>query len=99
MNFKEAFAFWKNTSFFDTATRNELNTLIPEKDTKEIEDRFYRDLAFGTGGLRGVMGAGTNRMNKYTVGRATKGLGLYLIDTYGEKLCKEISGIGKMYMR
>ena len=89
MNFKEAFAFWKNTSFFDTATRNELNTLIPEKDTKEIEDRFYRDLAFGTGGLRGVMGAGTNRMNKYTVGRATKGLGLYLIDTYGEKLCKE----------
>ncbi len=89
MNFEEAFVFWKNSPFFDATITNELNTLDPEKDTKEIEDRFYRDLAFGTGGLRGVMGAGTNRMNQYTVGKATKGLGQYLIDTYGKDLCKE----------
>ncbi|MBQ7522888.1 MAG: phospho-sugar mutase, partial [Clostridia bacterium] len=89
MNFEEAFVFWKSSPFFDKSIADELNTLNPEKDTKEIEDRFYRDLAFGTGGLRGVMGAGTNRMNKYTVGKATKGLGQYLIDTYGKDLCKE----------
>ena len=46
---------------------------------KEIEDRFYKDLEFGTGGLRGIIGAGTNRMNRYTVGRATQGLSNYII--------------------
>lgn len=89
MNYMDSFDFWKNDLFFDTATRNELSALDSEKDKKEIEDRFYRDLEFGTGGLRGVMGAGTNRMNKYTVGKATKGLGNYLLDTYGKEFCCE----------
>ena len=60
----DLYNFWKTDEFFDVSTRNELTALDPEKDAKEIEDRFYRDLEFGTGGLRGIMGAGTNRMNK-----------------------------------
>ena len=62
---------------FDDQTRNEVKKLI-DGDQKELEDRFYRTLEFGTGGLRGIMGAGTNRMNKYTVGMATQGLANYL---------------------
>lgn len=85
----ERYDQWLNSEFFDETTRNELSALDPEKDAKEIDDRFYRELEFGTGGLRGVMGAGTNRMNKYTVGKATKGLGVYLLDTYGAETCKE----------
>lgn len=86
MNYKERYEQWLNDAFFDETTRKELATLT---DEKEIEDRFYRDLEFGTGGLRGIMGAGTNRMNKYTVGKATSGLGKYLLDTYGADACKE----------
>ena len=82
----ERYNEWKQDPFFDEETRKELNTLC---DEKEIEDRFYCDLEFGTGGLRGVMGAGTNRMNKYTVGKATYGLGLYLLDTFGKEKCRE----------
>ena len=85
MNYKERYEQWLTDDFFDEATRRELAALA---DEKEIEDRFYRDLEFGTGGLRGVMGAGTNRMNKYTVGKATAGLGQYLFDTYGPELCR-----------
>lgn len=85
MDYKEKYNQWLNDEFFDEATRRELKSLT---DEKEIEDRFYRDLEFGTGGLRGVMGAGTNRMNKYTVGKATAGLGKYLLDTYGAEVCK-----------
>ena len=81
MNYLETYEYWKTDLFFDDATRKELAELT---DQKEIEDRFYRDLEFGTGGLRGVMGAGTNRMNRYTVGKATLGLGRYLLDSYGE---------------
>lgn len=89
MSYLDAFKYWKNDEFFDEATRRELAALDPDKDGKEIEDRFYRELEFGTGGLRGVMGAGTNRMNKYTVGKATAGLGRYLLDTYGAEACRE----------
>ena len=85
MSYRERYEQWLNDEFFDEATRRELKSLT---DEKEIEDRFYRDLEFGTGGLRGVMGAGTNRMNKYTVGKATAGLGKYLLDTYGVEACK-----------
>ncbi len=87
--FLESYRFWKENEFFDAETRAELNALDLVCNIKEIEDRFYRDLEFGTGGLRGIMGAGTNRMNKYTVGKATKGLGRYLMDTYGTKACEE----------
>ncbi len=73
MDFKEKYNQWLD--FADEATKAELEALT---DEKEIEDRFYKDLAFGTGGLRGVMGAGSNRMNKYTVGKATLGLARYL---------------------
>ena len=85
MGYLDAYNLWKNDEFFDAATRTELNSLI---DQKEIEDRFYKELEFGTGGLRGLMGAGTNRVNKYTVGKATAGLGNYLIDTYGREACE-----------
>ena len=86
MSYRERYEQWLNDEFFDATTRKELAALT---DEKEIEDRFYRDLEFGTGGLRGVMGTGTNRMNKYTVGKATDGLGKYLLDTYGAAACKE----------
>ena len=89
MSYIDTFTYWKNDEFFDEATHHELAALDSEKDGQEIEDRFYRDLEFGTGGLRGVMGAGTNRMNKYTVGKATAGLGKYLLDTYGLEVCRE----------
>lgn len=87
MSYLERYEFWKNDPFFDAETRAELAALDPVAQAKEIEDRFYRDLEFGTGGLRGVMGAGTNRMNRYTVAKATKGLGNYLLDTYGAEVC------------
>jgi phosphoglucomutase len=67
---------------FDGETREEIRELIDRKDEKELEDRFYKDLEFGTGGMRGVMAAGTNRMNVYTVGRATQGLCNYLMEHY-----------------
>ena len=72
MNYKEKYQQWLT---FDEDTKAELEAIT---DEKEIEDRFYKDLAFGTGGLRGIMGAGSNRMNKYTVGKATYGLSKYI---------------------
>ncbi len=87
MDYLQQYEFWKTNKAFDEATRLELAALDPERDAKEIEDRFYRALEFGTGGLRGVMGAGTNRMNRYTVGRATKGYGQYLLERYGKDAC------------
>lgn len=68
---------WLNDPLIDAATKEELRGL--EGQEKEITDRFYRDLEFGTGGLRGVMGAGTNRLNAYTVGKATQGLANWLL--------------------
>lgn len=80
MDIHEKYEYWLT---FDDNTKNELE---PITDKKEIEDRFYKDLEFGTGGLRGIMGAGANRMNKYTVGKATKGLCEYLKNEFaGEK--------------
>ncbi len=87
MTYIEQFEMWKNNAFFDADTVSELKALDADRDRKEIEDRFYRDLEFGTGGLRGVMGAGSNRMNRYTVGKATMGLGQYLIKAYGAEIC------------
>lgn len=80
MDIHEKYEYWLT---FDDNTKNELESIT---DKKEIEDRFYKDLEFGTGGLRGIMGAGANRMNKYTVGKATKGLCEYLKNEFaGEK--------------
>ncbi len=77
MNITERYQYWCNDPYFDEATQNELKALAG--DTKEIEDRFYRDLAFGTGGLRGILGAGCNRMNIYTVRKATQGLANFIL--------------------
>ena len=74
---------WLNNDYFDQETKNEL--LKIQNDEKEIEDRFYKNLEFGTGGLRGVIGAGTNRINKYTVRRATFGLANYILEKWGEE--------------
>ncbi|MDE7158980.1 MAG: phospho-sugar mutase, partial [Clostridiales bacterium] len=75
MNYKDEYRKWCTSAVFDSDTKNELLAL---KDEKEIEDRFYKQLSFGTGGLRGVIGAGTNRMNVYTVGKATQGLANFI---------------------
>ncbi|MBO5565326.1 MAG: phospho-sugar mutase [Lachnospiraceae bacterium] len=73
---RELYAYWSEDPYFDEATRQELKAI--EADEKEIEERFYTDLAFGTGGLRGIIGAGTNRLNIYTVRKATQGLANYI---------------------
>ncbi len=88
MHFIETYNLWRTDDFFNLATHQELSALNPETNANEIEDRFYQELSFGTGGLRATMGAGTNRMNKYTVGKATMGLGQYLLATYGADACK-----------
>ncbi len=82
-NYLDIAKSWLSESF-DEATRAEVAELI-KGDPKELEDRFYRTLEFGTGGLRGIMGVGTNRMNKYTVGMATQGLANYLKQLYPDK--------------
>ena len=76
MSYLEEYKKWCTEEVFDEETKKEL--LAIEGDEKEIEDRFYKELEFGTAGLRGVIGAGTNRMNKYTVGKATQGLANYI---------------------
>ncbi len=76
----EKYNFWCESEIFDENTREELKAIT---DDKEIEDRFYKDLSFGTGGLRGVIGAGTNRMNIYTVTKATQGLANYILKNNG----------------
>ena len=76
MNYMEQYRYWCEDDYFDEATKKEL--LAIKDDDAQIQDRFYKDLEFGTGGLRGVIGAGTNRMNIYTVRRATQGLANYI---------------------
>lgn len=76
MEYKEKYKEWLENPFFDKETKEELRKI--ENDEKEIEDRFYKDLEFGTAGLRGVIGSGSNRMNKYTVGKATQGLANFI---------------------
>lgn len=78
MNYLEEYKKWCESPEFDEATKKELIAI--KDDEKEIEDRFYKELEFGTAGLRGVIGAGTNRMNKYTVGKATQGLANYILE-------------------
>ncbi len=79
--------YWLNDSYFDDETKQELMAI--RNDEAEVEDRFYRELEFGTGGLRGVIGAGTNRMNKYTVRKATQGLANYIKKNGGADAAKK----------
>ncbi len=81
-DYKAIYQEWLTDPYFDEGTKAELKAI--EHDEKEIEERFYMDLEFGTAGLRGVIGAGTNRMNKYTVRRATQGLANYIKKQGGE---------------
>ncbi len=78
MNYLEEYEKWCTDPSFDEETREELLKIKGNKE--EIEDRFYKELEFGTAGLRGVIGMGTNRMNKYTVGKATQGLANYILE-------------------
>lgn len=78
MNYLEEYKKWCESPEFDEETKKEL--LAIKEDEKEIEDRFYQELEFGTAGLRGIIGAGTNRMNQYTVGKATQGLANYIVE-------------------
>lgn len=82
MDYRELYNEWLTNPYFDDNTKKELEAI--ENDDKEIEDRFYKELEFGTAGLRGVIGAGTNRMNIYTVRKATQGLANYIIKMHGE---------------
>lgn len=83
MSYREQYDFWLQDAYFDEKTKEELRGIAG--DEKEIEDRFYKELEFGTGGLRGVIGAGTNRMNIYTVRKATQGLANYIISQGGKE--------------
>ena len=77
MNYLEEYKKWCESDEFDEDTKNELQEI--KDNPEEIEDRFYKELEFGTAGLRGIIGAGTNRMNKYVVGKATQGLANYIL--------------------
>ena len=77
MSARDTYNFWLEDAYFDEDTKAELRGIAD--DANEIEERFYRDLEFGTGGLRGIIGAGTNRMNIYTVRKATQGLANFII--------------------
>lgn len=79
MKFEESYKLWLESDTVDIATKKELEAIT---DQKEIEDRFYKNLEFGTGGLRGKIAAGTNRMNPYTIGKATQGLATYLVKNF-----------------
>ncbi len=81
MSYKEKYKYWLENEFFDEETKLELRSIT---DEKEIEDRFYTDLSFGTAGLRGIVGAGTNRMNKYTVSLAAHGLAQTIVNRGAE---------------
>jgi phosphoglucomutase len=83
MEHRERYEGWLNDPYFDEATKEELRSIA--EDDNEIKERFYKDLEFGTAGLRGIIGAGTNRMNIYTVRKATQGLANYIISKEGQK--------------
>ena len=83
MDARKTYEFWLEDPYFDEDTKAELRGIAGDAD--EIGERFYRDLEFGTGGLRGIIGAGTNRMNIYTVRKATQGLANYIIKEHAEK--------------
>ena len=77
MEYLKKYEEWCENPFFDEKTKEELIKI--KNNEEEIKDRFYKDLEFGTAGLRGVIGAGTNRMNKYTVTKATQGLANFIM--------------------
>jgi len=89
MDYMQQYQNWLSDPAIDDATKAELKAI--ENDPKEIEDRFYKELDFGTGGLRGVLGAGTNRLNIYTIRKATQGLSNYILAHGGDSPCVAIA--------
>ncbi len=85
-DYRKVYEFWKTDAFFDEETHRELASLT---DEKEIEERFYKNLEFGTGGLRGIIGAGSNRINRYNVRRATTGFANFLLEKFGDEAKKK----------
>ena len=85
MEYRDKYQFWLESNYFDKETKKELHNI---KEEKEIEDRFYKDLKFGTGGMRGIIGAGTNRINIYTITKVTQGLANYIKES-GKKACEK----------
>lgn len=85
---QEKARLWLSSSVIDTNTKQQVQALLDNPDSRELIDNFYKDLEFGTGGLRGIMGAGSNCMNKYTVGVATQGLSNYLLKAFAGKPIK-----------
>lgn len=96
MTYKEKYDLWLDSKYIDEDAKNELRNI---KDEKEIEDRFYKELEFGTGGLRGVIGMGSNRMNVYTVGKATQGLADYLHKHYTGEISVSIAHDSRIMSR
>lgn len=82
MDYKKVYEEWLNSPYFDEETKAELRGIA--RDENEIRERFYAELEFGTAGLRGIIGAGTNRMNVYTVRKATQGLANYIAKVNGQ---------------
>ena len=83
MDYKKLYEEWLSNPYFDEETKAELKAI--EQDENEIKERFYKELEFGTAGLRGVIGAGTNRMNIYTVRKTTQGLANYIAAVNGQE--------------
>ncbi len=79
MDYKEKYEYWLNDPYFDDEVREELESIKDDED--EIKDRFYKDLEFGTAGLRGIVGYGSNRINKYTVAKASQGIAEYVLES------------------
>ena len=84
---KNTYELWLNSTYIDEADRDELKSIA--SDEKEIEERFYTNISFGTAGMRGIRGVGTNRINKYMIRKATQGLANYIIETTGEEGIKK----------
>lgn len=93
MDYKEIYESWLNNPYFDEDTKAELRAIAD--DENEIKERFYTELEFGTAGLRGVIGAGTNRMNIYVVRKATQGLANYIASVNGRTQSHASSVISK----
>ena len=84
---RKTYELWMNSDYIDEADREELKSI--EGNEKEIEERFYTNISFGTAGMRGIRGVGTNRINKYMIRKATQGLANYIIASSGEEGMKK----------
>lgn len=87
-NIQQKAQYWASSTVFDESTRKEISELLEKKDVKELTERFYKDLEFGTGGMRGILGAGTSRMNIYNVRKASMAFAQYLVEIFKDQPIK-----------